>query len=337
MKHALGKKYRKNVVLCGAALAFAMGMSGCAGKGGDLSTASVDTSADALTDVTADVSVDSPAASGLTIEALIKANRGDVLYPKYGSVLITHEVIGSEDKTIHYLSEDYFYEEGEGYSFLADGEDNWEYTANNTQGKKAMAYKWYVMDEAEKAERMILPSDYSDPVVDQIHTSKEKIQEIKDNGDGTLSVTTVLSADDMNKLDGTDFYTEDLGYEYVVNRDTLEIVSCDYAVTGDGGETYSLHYTVSHGAAQPENMKTMLDFIKQYESEAAQETRTITVVYDAGTDKEQTYQLEADQRYFISPILRTGYDHLYDNADKTTPYAGGDGVHDCTIYAFSEE
>ena len=277
----------------------------------------------------------------ITMEDIVKANSKDVLLEKYGSVLVEmNEEYEMYDSI--YLSDDICFVQLKPYAFMVDADDNWIYT--DVEGEDTLVYQWFVMNEEEKKEEARTLDDYPDVVTDSTFTPLEEIENMEENDDGTLTVITRFHSEDAEEgaLKGylseypEEYGTYDLKMVYTLDQESLEILSCESYLLAPDQDILLLAGVVTYHAEQPEVLKTMIDLADEFRNGEKENPRTITVIYDCGTDDEETYEITVDPQIMIQPIFKTGYDYLYDDPEKTMPYTGGDGVGDWTIYAFAE-
>ena len=278
--------------------------------------------------------VNSP--GNVTIEGLVKANTNAVLLAQYDNILLTKSIDDGSNINFYYTKDVTFYQEGDNV-VLYDREKVWRHP--EIDGTKALAFNWYAMEESEMAQYMLEPSEMFS-VLDEEYTLKETIDKVTDNKDGTLTIETSVSAEALTEIYGADNpdIPADMKYKYTVNKNNLELKNCSYSIQYADGKTESVSYDVIFNAEEPDEMKDMLAQIDEFNNSnpAEGEKKTITVIYDYGTDSEQTFSITVDRKYMVAPFLREGYT-AYADPDKTEYFAGGDGVHDLVIYAFPEE
>lgn len=71
-----------------------------------------------------------------------------------------------------------------------------------------------------------------------------------------------------------------------------------------------------------------------YLAGTAADTRTITVVYDAGTEDEESFELTTPQNVKVLLHFRDGYNDQYADPERTIPGIVPDEAGNCVIYAF---
>ena len=278
-------------------------------------------------------------AEDVTIEAIIDANSADALLANHGSVLTV--VYGEYNEDSIYISADYCANLYGDFNFMADAYDNWFYYDDGEQMR--FAYRWFVMSEEEKLNTAILLSDFSEPVIGSEYTLLEKIENVEDNGDGTLTVTTRMEseyASEILRQEATvypdEFYSADILSKYILDKESLEILSYAQYIDLPDNELPYVSVAVTHDPEQPEDLKAMIAFSDEFRSGEG-DLKTVTVVYDYGTDQEETYEMSADSEFRIIPVFKSGYDYIYTDPERKTPYVGAGDMFDCTVYAFREE
>ena len=287
-----------------------------------------------------EVKEDNTDTANLTMEEIVQANSADALFQKYDNVLnqMDGEYICLSEL---YVSKDYCFENDYNKLQLVTPEDYWQYMDVN--GENYLCYAWFAMDDDEKAEITLTPSDYANPIVSGDYTLLEEIQDITDNGDGTLTITTKLDSeyvakrlkeDDMEYPE--EYYSSDNEIVYIVDKNSLEIQSYTESLLTDSGKIPFISTQVTYNADYTEDMKNMISLSDEFINGEKTNPRTITIIYDYETDQEQTFSITIDPKFKVLPYIRAGYS-LYNDPEKKEVYTGGDGVSDLTIYAFYEE
>ncbi len=275
----------------------------------------------------------------ITMEAIVTANNSDSLFKKYSSVLA--DLTGDYLNYSLYTSKDLCCELQEGYNFMTDGTDNWFY--HNLNGDMELLYRWFAMSDADKQKRMITLDRYKDPVTDSEYSLKEEIENIEDRGDGTLAVTTVLKSEEFEKvlrLYGDEFpeefYKADSESIYILDKETLEILSADTNLRIGDKTIHFAKTVVTHNAEQPEVVKTMTALTEEFRNSSKDSENTVTVIYDYGTEAEETYEVHIDPRFTLIPVFKDGYENIYYDSEKTKPYEY-DLINEGVLYAFPQE
>lgn len=276
-------------------------------------------------------------APDITMTALVEANDIETIRSRHTSMLLEYRTSDSDEVVREYTDADYIYQMLDGTDVLVGKEDVWQ--CDKQDGEKAFYYYWYAMDEKEEAEMRITPSDYPSPI-DNPYTTREIIESVQENEDGTLTVITWSNAEDTKEYlesqqvecpEGAEQRTE-----YVVDRETLELVSVSSAVVVDGEDALASTLNITYDVDQPEALKALAAQSKELKNGERTNERTITIIYDYGTDEEQSYEIQVDRSFRVITCARFGYDYQYSDPEKTEAYEGDDGSSVVTIYAFTE-
>jgi hypothetical protein len=75
---------------------------------------------------------------------------------------------------------------------------------------------------------------------------------------------------------------------------------------------------------------------RAYEVEVYENPRTVTVIYDPGTELEESFSRTCEKGDFLTTYFAEGYT-LYADAEGTVPFVGGDASSDVTVYAIRED
>ncbi len=267
-----------------------------------------------------------------SLEAVAAANTRQALLENCRSVSFEISLPGQEPRR-YVVTADYFYDEGS--ATLFDAADSWHVVSGD--GADHLCLDWYAMGEEERA--AVLP-DYKAffPLPDAEALRAFTLTDTADNGDGTLTLTAFAGPAAYPALTGEDG-EERTGTELLltVDADTLALRSLEeYALT-DGGRVLSSGLSAAFDAPLPEKLLWMLGETEVFRAGAGQEEpRTLTVIYDAGRNREESFSLTVGRRFKVLPVFRTGYDYLYADPGRAVVFAGGDGVRDVTIYAFND-
>ena len=277
----------------------------------------------------------------ITMDSIVSANDISSIFFEHSSMALAFEYPedGEEDKEALadyvYISEDYRIEVYGKDVFIIGNDDMWECVEEN--GEKTFYYHWYAMSEEEEEMWRDVPLNFA--YLNAEATSKETINNIEKNADGTLTIKATLNAEDMKELlqdEYPDGKTVEERTEYVVNALTLEIVSSSVTVIVDGEVDSVTSINPFYDVEIPDNLKAIITAINEVKSGEKVNPRTIRIIYDYGTDEEETYEVVADSRYKVIPNLRDGYE-MFSDPEKKEVYEGSDGTSDVTIYAFVEE
>ncbi len=121
---------------------------------------------------------------------------------------------------------------------------------------------------------------------------------------------------------------------YILEKDSLEIKKLTITIATNS-KTYDLETEeIAYDADRPEMMTKLIDLSKEYKDAKPIEGKTIKVIYNAGTDKEEVYNIEKREAFSTLIMLREGY----------APYKGPNGKEPLTtapepgmtMYAFKK-
>ena len=279
--------------------------------------------------------------SNITMEALYEANDIGALLSNHNSWAALFSSSDSDETTYIYRDREYLFERFNDEScYIISKEETWQW--DYSEDNQTLYYYWYAMDEKEEQEMRMVPSDYI--LLDKEYFSKETIENVQENEDGTLTLTTMLNSEDTKEYMSTYGLEYPEGHDtveqksvYVVDAKTLEIASISMTTVMDGEDGAFSLVEITPGADRPDELTEALVRIDEAKNDEKTETRTARVIYDYGKDEEQSFEMVAGRSYRVVVTTRDGYDYLYTNPEKTEIYDGGDGVSDMTIYAFTEE
>lgn len=266
----------------------------------------------------------------VTIEELVAANNQEAVFSRHKNVLVTfYGGFDATDKQ-QYISEDLAWILFENGSVLVDHEHSWLMTND------IFAMDVYAMSEEEAAKRQIRVENYLPPVLAD-DTIQEEVTEVRNNKDGTLLIRTYLDLEkSIRKHIEHDYSYEYIDLEeefyYTVDAKTLEIKEGEYYLLKGEDEILVAGVIYDYDADMPNDMKEMVERAEEYK-EALKHTpanpKIVTVIYDAGTDKEEKYSVTVDQEQMIRYFLKNGYVEDTDKAESTTK----DGTLYLTKYA----
>lgn len=301
-------------------LALACGASGCAGTSGESESA--------------------PDFSNITTESIIAANDMRSLLARHKSVFIEFRSSDSDEVSYVYVDADYLYQKIGYTSVIVNNEEIWQ--IDDVEGEKHPYYYWFAMDEKESVEMRTTPSDYS--YIDSVYTSRETIENIQDNLDGTLTITTLLNAEDT--AESMSYFGQELPEGatkaeertvYVVDGKTLENMSGSTTMVIDGKDDSVTYIEITYDVERPDDLKELEAYLKELKDGPNTSPRFVKIIYDYGTNMEQSYEITVDRDFRVITCSRSGYDYLYSDPEKTKAYEGDGGGSEVTIYAFTEE
>ena len=282
---------------------------------------------------------EAPDYSAITAEAIAAANDMQSLLARHKSVFLAFSSSDSDEESYVYVDADYLYQKIGITSVIFDQDAIWQ--IDDVDGERHPYYYWFAMDADEEAEMRTTPSDFA--FIDSVNASRETVESIQDNGDGTLTVTTLLNAEDT--AESMSYYGQELPEgatkaeertEYVVDANTLENTAGSTTMVIDGEDAYVDSVKVTYDVDRPEEILALEAFLEDLENGAKTDPRTVKIIYDYGTETEQSYELEVDRDFRVITCARLGYDYQYSDPEKTEVYGGDDGSSVVTIYAFTE-
>ena len=301
-------------------LALACGASGCAGTSGESESA--------------------PDYSNITTESIVTANDMRSLLARHKSVSIEFRSSDSDEVSYVYVDADYLFEKIGISSVIVNKDAIWQ--IDDVDGEMQPYYYWFAMDADEEAETRTTPSDFA--FIDSVYAGRETIESIQDNRDGTLTITTLLNAEDT--AESMSYYGQELPEgatkaeertEYVVDGETLENVSGSTTMVIDGKDDSVSYIEITYDADRPEEINELEAFLKDLENGPKTDQRCVKIIYDYGTETERSYELQVDRNFRVITCARLGYDYQYSDPERTTVYEGDDGSSLVTIYAFTED
>ena len=168
---------------------------------------------------------------------------------------------------------------------------------------------------------------------------------------GLLAVTMVesptaveddLFLDDRCSCDSCSFKDsiEKTGVQWVCYLDpnTLEVQYYEVeAVANDGAVVPLYSRTMFYTEAESGLYHDIQEKAAVYESQTFADPRTVTVIYDPGTERETVVSAVCERGDFLSTTFMAGY-LLYEDAEGTVPFLGNsDPDKDVTIYAIYDD
>ena len=124
---------------------------------------------------------------------------------------------------------------------------------------------------------------------------------------------------------------------YYLDADTglIQNIAID-EVYPDGKELPLYTQTFFYEAPDSEVYDAMTRKAAAYEREEFENPRTVTVIYDPGTELEETCTRTAEKGDLLYTYFLDGY-LMFEDAEGTMPFNGSDGLHDVTIYGIYED
>ena len=275
-----------------------------------------------------------PAANtpSVTIEDMIAANSTETIFSKYSNVLEKY-VEGYEfDRHLiyRYMSYDLYWEDYAARELLVDDSENWG--IYKYPDDEFLCIYWFAMSDEDKDAMMAHPEDVFPPVLAK-YTEYEVVTDVKDNGDGTLSVTTLLDAEhetESMKEKGfpEELYNNEMESYYIVDKDTLLVKTAKYMLLTPEGPVLENYIEYEYDAEMPDDMKDMVAGVEAYKAEmndSSTRRKVFTIIYDEGPDKEESYSITTGYDQVIGIIPKSGYI----DDEETTEYSYAD---DGTLY-----
>ena len=259
----------------------------------------------------------------ISLQEIYDACQTEAMLKNHKGVYICEEMFGEYWRE-RYLTKDYVYdyipdEELPFVKFMTDDACYYHDAGNK------LKYLFITPDgvsdfTGERAETYssVLNMEISDQVIESV--SKK---------DGRIIVTSVLSSKSLEDLAGDGLIAGE--FEYVLDAQTRDILSITTNYTYNDGMTYNMITEVTYDAETPENLKAFLGYVNQTEN-----LRTITVISNPGTDKEESKSIQAPKGliagFQYDEDLESVAEFYTDAActENYNPYADTD--FDLTIY-----
>lgn len=278
----------------------------------------------------------------VSMQQVVDANNLNSLLQRYSNVCVTvqSDYIGS---SVRYFSADTRYEDLTGalnaqelpYQYTLTTEDA-DYAVMNTEGQEGLLRQfWYVMsDEEAAAQRTVLTSDVN---IVPLSYAGLKVDSIAKSAHNTLTMTATVRSDEPYALLGLPegAVCHQAQYTFVIDRGNYALKSYTATLCLDDG-TALPYYQVSvsyNDVLAPESMVAMSMQILQSELAPIEPMYTCTVIYNPGTDAEETFSLRTDAITALGLVLRDGY-ALYADAEGTdATIVNVPGQYDATYFA----
>ncbi len=201
------------------------------------------------------------------------------------------------------------------------------YSDNTTESSKL----WYAMNGEEKS--TYIPDINEIPfIVTLDEDANEKISSMEIPGDGSVTlVTTSPIRNNINVVETPDEWKGgQIEYTYILDSKTLEIQKMSAKIVLDDEKIDFCEITAEYDVEEPQDYKDMCDFADSYDIK----TKTITIVYDPDTNKEETYTMSTMESNVISLCIKDGYE-MYMDKEGTQPFVAPD-TNVYTIYAIKK-
>ena len=289
----------------------------------------------------------------ITLEKIGEANSRDAVFSRHENFATTVELLendsdvvnadlyGVERYSMYSIKDEEYFDQS---YFDADGShvreeqiltrENQVYKTFIEDDEPYYTYSWLVAENADE-----LPAlwrvDYFAPASFP-EGSDEKLLKVEDNSDGTITAYTSSSLPATPEVQSVpkDLENANMEYSYVLDSKTLEVEKITVNVVNDEKVIPFFEQVTQYDVEEPEAYKELSDNLKNTKIVASDgdDSKNITIIYDPGTDQEETYQQSFIKDFKIAMILKDGYGRYTDPEGKE-PYKGSDGKSDLTIYA----
>ncbi len=224
---------------------------------------------------------------------------------------------------VSYRENSLYFEAKADYAMLVDDQGKW-YDDDPTGTEKKVSCTFYAMTDEEWSDK--LSTLLGPGFLDEEITRAEQVVKAVDNGDGTLTVTTYVSAEDVpDKGYPEELKGLPLESAYIVDAQTLELRAVTRSLVRGEVRIPASIAIVTLDAAHPAGMDKLRALRQEARNPAPDKAWTVTVIYDSGTASEQRFSLRLDQSARLYLSFRDGYDALYKEAVE--------GTNDWNVYA----
>ena len=259
--------------------------------------------------------------SEITMQKIYAASQTEALFKNHQSLSVRLEMDG---KIFYerYLTKDYIYsyfpaEGSDWMEFITD--DAYYYDADDALVRYLPITPDGVSDFTSLRAECYVATFFGEDILEETIASVTK-------KDGQITVKTFLGQEALAKYEAISGRSE-----YVLDAETLEIISHTSDITYDDGTSFCVATKVTYDAEASETVKTLLSYVNQTE-----DLRNITVISNPGPANEKTESVQAAKGL----IIGFRYDEdaeenfvLYTDAACTElydPYVNTDS--DLTIY-----
>ena len=331
---------KKDTIVKLLSIGLAVVMLGGCGNAGTSAPASSSSAAETSSSAAFDI-------SKITIDDVVKANSYETLLSRHKNwSMVTN--IKSDDSLngvklsgkygeSFYVEKDCLYYDVDAYKNDGDHHLKQYVLSNNLNsyyfsGDLKMGIYFFAMPDGEKKEKRNKLNICPESAGLFVYNENEVYGSIKDNGDGTLTLSTHANLIDTYnpKMIPEEWKDAKKELTYILNKDNLEVQKTTTVIVS-GEKTYdfeSIEY--SFDTDKPEPASKLLDMTKEYESGTPKDPMSVKIVYNSGTDKEETFSTTFDKAVSIRFITRDGYSLFADPAGKQALSRLDNGM---TIYA----
>ena len=265
----------------------------------------------------------------VTVGAIVEANKSENVLKNHETVFcVAHNYFDSD---WYFCYRDGLYYEGtydESYENLIDSDGT--FYRNSYDGETVFIGNWLVMSDEEKALfGAVTAADMSTPINNET-TVKEELVDVVDNGNGTFSVftrmnetNTVESLTNKGFTNLENFAGAVIEIEYVISAETLEILcNYEYLIVGETRDLLTF-MALCYDSELPLTVNDMIAAkVRFLTCDGAEKTKTIRIIYDAGTKNEVSYMTVVPEDDIVNMIFRQGYTKVYADAQKTELFQG---------------
>ena len=278
----------------------------------------------------------------VTLEDFVAANMPEAIFARHENLRSTVDCIFEDVWSAYYEDGANLTLSENGAAKLFDRDGLWE-LGEDEDGETYFGVTWYAMSDEEREADLGDPADVAS-VVDPDTTIEETLVSVTDNEDGTMTIVALGSEEaavaymENRGFEDTDAYAGAvIECDYYVAADTLELLwEENYFRIGEERVLVSF-VAVCYDTARPEELEAFEPYKEEFLSGSAEETRTVAFVYDAGTEKEERYEITVPRDYKVNFCYRDGYDYFYQDAEKTVPgIPAPDEQGNRVLYAFAE-
>ncbi|MBO4360841.1 MAG: hypothetical protein J5822_08180, partial [Eubacteriaceae bacterium] len=254
---------------------------------------------------------------------LVQANQREALLSNHKSA---HSAVQFADGTSMdlYLEDGLYYGWYGEYAALVDGQGQW-YDVKPDAEEPELLVNFYAMSDEERD--AMLAGLTTDSFLDDEATMKEVPVSVEDNGDGTMTLITMLDAEDYDHEGHPEEY-QDLPMEsvYIIDTSNGEILQATYSLVR-GDERIPDSTTIyDYDGPRPERLQQILALREKLTADDSGATWTMTVIYDAGTEAEQRYSITLPEALDAGIVFRDGYEEISAGWSEASPeytvYAG---------------
>ena len=254
-------------------------------------------------------------------------------------------VIGDKGNTF-YVDRNFNYEETD-YASVDDKVDSerhlWTPSGEwmqklNKDGSKKLLLSCYAMSESERS--VLLKNTV---VFDGQRAPQEKIASVTTNDDGSKTMIIMEPIDGYMSRAGKSVPAEwknaYLETACILDATTLDLKKAVFVVISKEGKRIPFFTrTYSYDEQKPEGYSILQDFATKVQQDSFTPTKTVTLYYNYGTEKQETYVYKRDDSFALQFAVRNGYIGYKDPEGKeviTGRFEDGEG--DVTVYLLNQQ